>query len=259
ERRADFFLDEFGGGLADEHAVIPADIVDDGLVELVAADPYRALVHHAAQRDHGHFGRAAADVDHHRAAGVRHGQPSADGRRHGFFDQVHVRGARAQRGFADGPALDLGGAAGYAHDDARAGRQNVARVDHADELLEHLLGHREVGDDAVFHGPDGFDVAGHAAQHLLGLVANSLDDFLAVGTAFVADGDHRWLVEHDALAPDVDQRVGGTEVNRHIAGKITAQESEHGSSARFENEGWTAGGGLQETPAGPVQRLNREG
>src|SRR5690606_14259067 len=75
ERRADFFLDEFGGGLADEHAVIPADIVDDGLVELVAADPYRALVHHAAQRDHGHFGRAAADVDHHRAAGVGHGQP----------------------------------------------------------------------------------------------------------------------------------------------------------------------------------------
>jgi hypothetical protein len=58
---------------------------------------------------------------------------------------------------------------------------NVLRVHHADELLEHLLGHGEVGDHAVLHGADGLDVAGHLAQHGLGFVADGLDGFLALG------------------------------------------------------------------------------
>src|SRR5690606_25291122 len=119
EGRADFLLDQFGRGFADQHAVVAADVIDDGFVELVAADPHRPLVDHAAQGDDGDLGGAAADVHHHGAAGVGHGQPGADGRGHGFLDEVHVRGARAQGRFADGAALDLGGAAGHAHDDAR--------------------------------------------------------------------------------------------------------------------------------------------
>jgi hypothetical protein len=68
------------------------------------------------------------------------------------------------------------------------GLQCRARVHHLDELLEHLLGDREVGNHAVFHGADGFDVAGHLAQHGLGFLAHGLDGFLALGPAFVADG-----------------------------------------------------------------------
>src|SRR5690606_20139792 len=106
--------------------------------------------------------------------------------------------------------------------------EHAARVDHANELLEHLLGHGEVGNDAVFHGADRFNIARHPAQHLLGLAPDCLNDLLAAWPAFLADGNHRRFIEHDTFAPNVNQGVGGTEVDRHIAGEITAEKSEHG-------------------------------
>src|SRR5205085_2496080 len=143
EGRADGLLDRFGGGLADQHAVVAADVADDRFVELVAAHAHAALVDHAAQGDHADFGGAAADVDHHGAAGFGDGKARTDRGGHGFFDQVDLGGAGAQRRFADGAALDLRGAAGDADDDARAGPEDGPRMDHLDELLEHLLRHRE--------------------------------------------------------------------------------------------------------------------
>jgi hypothetical protein len=38
----------------------------------------------------------------------------------------------------------------------------------------------------------------------------------------VLDGDHGGLVQDDALLAHVDQRVGGTEVDREIVGKESA-------------------------------------
>src|SRR5690606_16664610 len=116
EGRADFLFDQFGGLFADQHAVVAADVVDDGLVELVAADPDRALVDHAAQGNDADFGSAAADIDHHRAGGFGNRQAGADGGRHGFFDQVDLGGAGAQRRFTDRAPLDLGRTAGHADD-----------------------------------------------------------------------------------------------------------------------------------------------
>src|SRR5690606_24475064 len=121
--------------------------------------------------------------------------------------------ARAQGRFTDGPALHLGGTAGNANDDARTGRKQPFRVHHPDELLEHLLRDGEVSNDAVFHRPDGFNVAWDAAEHLLGLFTDRLNRLLAAGPAFLANGHHRRLVQHDALAADVDQGIGGTEVD----------------------------------------------
>ena len=69
---------------------------------------------------------------------------------------------------------------------------------------------------------------GVRAEHLLRCQADCLDRLLAVGPAFLADRDHRRLVEDDALAAHVDQRVGGAEVDREIGGEIAAKESEHG-------------------------------
>jgi hypothetical protein len=99
---------------------------------------------------------------------------------------------------------------------------------HADELLEHLLGYREIGDDAVFHGTDGFNVAWHPAQHLLGFTADRLDDFLAAGAALVAYGHNGRLVQDDSFAANVNKGIGGPEIDRHIAGEVTTKESEHG-------------------------------
>ena len=137
------------------------------------------------------------------------------------------RGAGAERRFADRAALDLGRAAGHADDDARAGREQPRVVHLLDELLEHLLGDGEVGDHAVLHRADGGDVARRLAEHLLGRHADRLDRLLGVGPAFGANGDHRGLVQHDALAAHVDQGVGGAEVDRQIVGEVGAQETEH--------------------------------
>ena len=44
--------------------------------------------------------------------------------------------------------------------------------------------------------------------------------FLPLRAAFLADRDDRGLVEHDALAAHVDQRVGGAEVDREVGREV---------------------------------------
>jgi hypothetical protein len=68
---------------------------------------------------------------------------------------------------------------------------------------------------------------GRAAEHLLGGETDFLDHALAVGPAVLPDRDHRRLVEDDALAADIDQRVGRTEVDREIVREIALQKLEH--------------------------------
>ena len=107
---------------------------------------------------------------------------------------------------------------GHADDHARV--RPAVLVHLLDEVAEHLLGDVEVGDDAVLQRPDRGDVAGRAAEHALGLDADGVD----LAGALV-DGDHRRLGEHDAAAADVDERVGGAEVDGHV----TAAEPSDGS------------------------------
>ena len=59
----------------------------------------------------------------------------------------------------------------------------------ADEVLDHLLGDFEIGDDAVAHRTDRLDVAGRAPQHHLGVVADGADGFLAAPVVMVATTD----------------------------------------------------------------------
>ena len=54
----------------------------------------------------------------------------------------------------------------------------------------------------------------------------------AARAASVADGDHRRLVEHDALAAHVDQRVGGAQVDCEVGREIAAEGFEHVSGIR---------------------------
>ena len=61
----DLFLDVSAVVSPMRHAVVAADVIDDGFVELVATDPHRAGIDHAAERDHPDLGRTAADIDHH--------------------------------------------------------------------------------------------------------------------------------------------------------------------------------------------------
>ncbi len=101
---------------------------------------------------------------------------------------------------------------------------------HLDELLEHLLGDGEVGDHAVFHRADGLDIARYLAQHLLGFLADRQDALLGIGAALLANRDYGGLIQDDALVADVDQGVGGAEVDREIVGEVAAEKSEHRES-----------------------------
>ena len=130
-------------------------------------------------------------------------------------------------GRSDGAPLDLRGAVRNADHDARAGAEPLVVVDLLDEVLEHLLGDGEVGDDAVLHRADGGDVAGRAPEHLLGREPYRLDRFLAIGPAFLADGDHGRLVEDDPFAADIDEGIGRAEVDREIGAEVLRNEGEH--------------------------------
>ena len=97
----------------------------------------------------------------------------------------------------------------------------------ADEMLKHFLGYGKIRNHAVFHRPDGDDVAGRAPEHALGLHAHGGDALGAAGTAFLANGDHRGFVEHDALAAYINESVGSTQIDGYVVGKQTAKAIKH--------------------------------
>ena len=83
----------------------------------------------------------------------------------------------------------------------------------ADEVFDHLFGRVEVGDNAFPHRADCFDAARGAAQHQLGVLADGEHLFHAILDVI---GDHGGFRQNNAPALDIDQRVGGAEVDRHI-------------------------------------------
>ena len=118
--------------------------------------------------------------------------------------------------FLDRALLNVRDPAGDADDHAWV-REPVP-VCPPDEVAEHRLGHLEVGDDAVSERADRTDRRGRSPDHALGLGTDGVD--VARG---VVDSDNGRLEEDDAFTPDIDDRVGGPEVNRHVAVSETAQ------------------------------------
>src|ERR687895_1570340 len=86
----DLELDLLGRLLPDHELVLALDVVDDRLVELVAADADRLRHDDAAERDHRDLARAAADVHDHVAGGLADGEPGADGGGPRLLDQVRL-------------------------------------------------------------------------------------------------------------------------------------------------------------------------
>ena len=74
---------------------------------------------------------------------------------------------------------------------------------------------------------------GRAAQHLLGLFADGFDF-----TGVLVDGDDGGLVDHDALAAGIDERVGGSEIDGEIAGEHAEQRTHVARRATFYEIRW---------------------
>jgi hypothetical protein len=210
ERRAEGHLDLLGRRLAQQQRVLLLHPVRDGPVHLVARGPDAQAGDDAAEADHGDLRRTAPHVDDHVAGGLVHGQPGADRGGHRLLDDVDPARAGLVAGLLDRPLLDGGDPARHAHDHPRLG-EVAAAVHQRDEVAQHLLGGLEVGDHAVLERPDRGDVLGGAADHLLGFVPDG--DQLA---GLLVDRDHARLVDQDAPAAHVDERVGGAQVHGHV-------------------------------------------
>ena len=185
---------------------------NDVLVELVTTDAQAAADHDPTQADDGDLRRAAADVDDQAAGRLAHRQSGTDGRGHGLLDEPRPAGTGAQGGIANSALLDLGHATWDADQHSRPVDHPDAVVHATDEVLEHLLGHVEVADDAVAQRTYRDDVGRSSAEHPLRL---GTDRQHALGARL--DRDHGRLADDDAPAADVHQRVGRAQVDAYVA------------------------------------------
>src|SRR3546814_14364730 len=92
------------------------------------------------------------------------GMAGADRRGHRLLDEENPAGTGALGRLLDRSELDRGGPGGHADDDLRA-REGAPVVHLADEVLEHLPGDFEVGDDALAQRAHGPDVARRTTHH----------------------------------------------------------------------------------------------
>src|SRR5690606_37324889 len=154
------------------------------------------------QRDDRDLGRAAADVEHHRAARLVHGHAGTDRGRHRLFDEIDLARARAFGRLTDRAPLDLRRAVRHTDEHARARAKKTRAVGLADEVLEHALRDVEVGDDAVLQRADRGDVTRRTAKHVLGFDADGLEH-LTAAARLLANRDDRGLVQDDAAPTNV--------------------------------------------------------
>jgi hypothetical protein len=162
------------------------------------------------------------------------GRSRADGRGHGLFDEKHLPGAGGFGRFAHRPLFHLGDARRHSDDDARPDEGSPV-VHLVDEVAQHGLGHFEIGNDTVAHGPDGHDIARGAAEHVLGFQSHG--QHTVFRSVVRSHGDHGGFAENDALAFDINQGVGRSQVNGQIAGKDTQYgiDEIHAASFWFES------------------------
>ena len=218
--RADLELDLLGRLLADQQLVLALDVVDDRLVELVAADADRLRDDDPAERDDRDLAGAAADVDDHRAGRLADRQAGADRRRHRLLDQVGLARARAT-GTPPRPRASR-------RPVTPEGTQTTTRGCAQRFWCTFWMKWRSISSvtskSAItpsFSGRIAEIVPGRAAEHPLGLDP----DGVHLAGARV-DRDDARLGQHDAAAAHVDERVGGAEVDRHVAAAEPGQVAE---------------------------------
>jgi hypothetical protein len=132
--------------------------------------------------------------------------------------QMNFAGLRPVRRIHNGPFLNLRNLTRNANHNARMHHALAVVMCLHDEVIQHLLGVAEVRDHTVLHRLDGDNVARSSSQHLLGFFADGLH---LIGLRI--DGNDRRLVDDDALATRVHQRVGRAQVDRQIVRKQAEQ------------------------------------
>ena len=83
-------LDPFSGGFPNEGAVVSTDIAHDGIIKTITTNAGRGRVDHPIEGNDPDFAGPTANIKHHGPLGFIHGKPSANGRRHGFFNEIDL-------------------------------------------------------------------------------------------------------------------------------------------------------------------------
>lgn len=84
----------------------------------------------------------------------------------------------------------------------------------AHEIGDHFAGDVKIRDDPVLHGADGSDALRRAAQKFLGSGAHGQN-----GVFLHVNGDHRRLINHNAVGPGIEQGVGRAQIHGNVFGK----------------------------------------
>jgi len=190
-----------------------ANIGDDSFVHLVTTSAHRGGIGQPAQAENGDFGGAATNIDHHAANRLGNGHIRANRRCHRLKDQMNVRGPCVRRRIADRAAFNRGGARRHTDHDFGVAKHALLAVHLLDEVLDHLFGHFDVGDHTIAQRADRLDAVGGLPHHHLRIIANCLHAADAVDRL---NRDHRRFVQNDPLILHVNQRVGGSEIDRHV-------------------------------------------
>ena len=80
-------------------------------------------------------------------------------------------------------------------------------------MLDHFFGGIEVGNHPVAHRADRLDRTWRPSEHQLCVLTHGKNLLFPVLDVV---GHHRRLIQHDALATNVNKRVRSAKVNRHV-------------------------------------------
>src|SRR4029079_8679516 len=179
--------------------------------------------------EHGDVGGAAADIYDHRSARFRNRKVGAECGRDRLLDDVDAARAGDEGRVIDGAALARRGAVGNADHNARTAKAPTP-LGSADEMLDHFLRGGKVGNDAVTHRLDDFNRIRRAAEHRLRFLANS-DDLAAVFA--LGNGNDRRLVNNNAPARHIDERIRRAEVDGHVRGDKAHYARKHSAAPNW--------------------------
>ena len=169
------------------------------------------------------------------------GQTGTDRGGHGLLDESGPACAGVQRRVANGSLFNFSDATWDADEHSWTGDQADAIVHLVHEVLDHLLGHVEVADDAVAQRPHRDDVGRRAAEHALCLCPDGQHALRAL-----VDRDDARLADDDAAVAHVDERVRSAEIDADIAREHAEEGVEHSDGRVLGRVEW-----------GPASRVHR--
>jgi len=193
--------------------VFALDVLNDGLVHLVAGNSHGAAVNNSRKRYDRDIRGASADIADHIAAGFRDRHAGADSGDNGLLHQVNFACLRAQSRFLHGAFFHLSDFRRNADNDTGA-KEVVPAVRLFNKILQHHFRDIKIGNDSVLHRLDGDNVCGRPSKHLLSSMPDS--QHLLIGPV---QRDDRRLVYNNPAALGINKGIGRSEIDSQVTGK----------------------------------------